>query len=561
MKHDKKQGFASLLACVLFCAGCDSVSLKETTANAPLISSFSPESGSIGSEVVITGEYLNNVTGATIGGGQTVILQKVSDKRLTLKVTGNARSGPIALSNPAGEGLSETEFILEYPAPVLTEDALPAQVEMGNKLLLSGNYMNVISAVLFTAEGQAAGNEASVLSQGEKEILVKIPYVEGDRAAVTFRYFNGTEETETPLASAPQTTVKRYEPQVTAAAFEPAAVGDIVVLNGSYLDKIDRVLLGNAECPVTFRSGNELRFAVPASDSYTDGVNTMPLAISYFEGRETVILTDAFVVKVPSVYRWENKKVYAQGRDTEELASFFSPETGRVYANADWRETVDPVSYRYQAATCSANNQPAVPESEYDSVNPYFFFSGVNAGQLQINSPAGSGGQLKNFYIANNSANEYRITGTNGNCYGTPVLTFLYLDPAKSAHRTLIDEVKSGTLEIIDEATFPIDIIAKTCRGFSISGMKTSMNTDTWAPGIFTVGTEKKAPVDAVLLVLYYDVNGSAVNVADHIRRIGLLHIKTVDFKLYNNTNAPSSSSVEFDMYWQKHDYDYAKIH
>lgn len=47
-------------------------------------------------------------------------------------------------------------------------------------------------------------------------------------------------------------------------------------------------------------------------------------------------LTDAFVVKVPFVYFWENKKVYTQGRD-EELSSFFSPETGLVYANADWR--------------------------------------------------------------------------------------------------------------------------------------------------------------------------------------------------------------------------------
>ena len=49
-------------------------------------------------------------------------------------------------------------------------------------------------------------------------------------------------------------------------------------------------------------------------------------------------------------------------------------------------------------------------------------------------------------------------------------------------------------------------------------------------------------------------------NVADNIKRIGVLHIKTVDFKLYNNTNAPSSSSIEFDMYWQKHDYDYSKV-
>ena len=120
--------------------------------------------------------------------------------------------------------------------------------------------------------------------------------------------------------------------------------------------------------------------------------------------------------------------------------------------------------------------------------------------------------------------------------------------------------MKNGTLDNIDETTFPIDVEAKTCRGFSISSMKTSINTDVWAPGIFEVGKEQKVNVGAVLLILYYNVNGSTSNVADNVKRIGLLHIKTIDFKMYNNTNAPSSSSIEFDMYWQKKDYDYSKV-
>ena len=90
--------------------------------------------------------------------------------------------------------------------------------------------------------------------------------------------------------------------------------------------------------------------------------------------------------------------------------------------------------------------------------------------------------------------------------------------------------------------------------------MKTSLNTFVWQKVIFTVGVAKKATVDAVILILYYNVNGSTSNVAENVKRIGLLHIKTVDFKMWNNTNAPSSSSVEFDMYWQKKDYDYSKV-
>lgn len=560
MKQYRKWSLASLLVCMILWTSCDSISMKDVVVSAPQVLSFSPESGSVGSEIVITGEYLDDVVSATIGGEKVTILQKVSNERLSLKVTSNAKSGKIVLSNSIGDGVSEANFTIEYPAPAISATGMPTEVEMGNKLLLSGTHMNVISAVLFTAEGHTTGNEATVLSQSENEILVKIPYVESDKASITFKYFNGTSEVETPLESAPQMVVARYEPNVTTSAFEAAKIGDIIVLSGTYLNKIDKVLLGDLECNITLQNENELKFAVPSSENYVDGDNTMALKISYFDGREVHTLTDAFVVKVPFVYFWENKKVYAQGRDVEELSSFFSPETGLVYANADWREKVDPISYKYLAATCSANNKPAVSESEYNSVNPYFFFSGVNAGTLQINSPAGSNGQLKNFYMINNSADANRVPGVNGNCYGTPVLTFLYLDPSKSDYKTLIDEVKNGTLDNIDEATFPIDIEAKTCREFSISTMKTSINTDVWAADIFEAGIEQKVNVDAVLLILYYNVNGSTSNVADNVKRIGLLHIKTVDFKMYNNTKAPSSSSIEFDMYWQKKDYDYSKV-
>ena len=559
MKQYRKWTLAALFACLFFLCGCDSTSMKDVAISSPEVLSFSPESGSIGSEVIVTGEYLDDVVSATIGGGKVTILQKVSNQRLSLKVTDQARSGKIVLTNSIGEGVSEAEFTLEYPAPVVSQTGVPSEVEMGNNLLLSGSHMNVVSAVLFTAaEGGTAGNEAEIVSQNENEIVVKVPYVESDRAMVTFKYFNGTENVETSSFSAPQLTVKRYEPKVTTNVFEPANVGDVVVLEGTYLNKIDKVLLGDIECTIPLQTETVLNFVVPSSENYEDGDNTKALKISYFDGREVRTLTDAFVVKVPFVYFWENNKVYGQGRIEGQLSSFFSPKTGLVYANSDWSTVVDPVSMKYKAATCSANNKPAVSESEYNSVNPYFFFSGASAGQLQINSPANSKTPLKNFYSTTNSSSQ--VTGGKIDCYGTPALTFLWLDPSKSGYKTLIDEVKNGTLSKIDETTFPIDVEAKTCRGFSIASAKASPNTDVWAPDIFKVGEEKIANVDAVLLVFYYNVKGSVDNVADNIKRIGVLHIKTVDFKLYNNTNAPSSSSIEFDMYWQKHDYDYSKV-
>ena len=556
MKQYRKWTLAALFACLFFLCGCDSTSMKDVAISSPEVLSFSPESGSIGSEVIVTGEYLDDVVSATIGGGKVTILQKVSNQRLSLKVTEQARSGKIVLTNSIGEGVSEAEFTLEYPAPVVSQTGVPSEVEMGNNLLLSGSHMNVVSAVLFTAaEGGTAGNEAEIVSQNENEIVVKVPYVESDRAVVTFKYFNGTENVETSSSSATQLTVKRYQPEVATTVFEPAKEGEVVVLEGLYLNKIDKVLLGDIECTIPLQTETVLKFAVPSSEDYEDGNNTRALKISYFDGREVYTLTDAFVVKVPYIHFWENRKVYAQARVEGQLSAFFSPETGLVYANSVWGTLVDPISLKYKVNTCSANNVPAVKEDEYNSVNPYFFFSGSSKGLLAVNSPGNSKTQLRNFYATMESNS--RITdGEQIDCYGTPALTFVYLDPAKSGYQKLITELKNGEIGKIDELEFPIDAENKTCRGVSISSLKAAPGNDVWAPGVFATSNENKtADVDAFMFVFYHNYKGAA-DYYNNVKRIGILHIKTVDFKFDSKRTTPSESSVEFDKWSQNHDYD-----
>lgn len=559
MKQYRKWTLAALFACLFFLCGCDSTSMKDVAISSPEVLSFSPESGSIGSDVIVTGEYLDDVVSATIGGGKVTILQKVSNQRLSLKVTDQARSGKIVLTNSIGEGVSEAEFTLEYPAPVVSQTGVPSEVEMGNNLLLSGSHMNVVSAVLFTAaEGGTAGNEAEIISQSETEIVVKVPYVESDKAIVTFKYFDGTKEVETSSSSAPKLTVKRYRLEITTSEFEPANVGDMVVLEGAYLNKIDKVLLGDIECTITLQTETELKFVVPTSDSFKNGDNMVPLKISYFDGRETT-LTDKFIVRVAFVYYWENRTIHAQAGET---SAFFSPETGRVYSNDVWSQEVDIIAAAGKN-TCKTANIPVVSETDYNSVNPYFFISGSSSKfNLAINSPANSNGQLKNFKTSGKAS----ITG-GSSYYGTPALSFAYLDPETNPDCVaLVNNVKAGNIKKIDEITFPLDVEKKTCAGIKPS-VSAAPTTDAWAKDQFEAGVEKtNVTIDAVFLVFYYNVKGYDNKAADKnpvkdVKRIGLMYIKSADFKMKEGTEKdPSASSITFDMYWQKQDYDYSKV-
>lgn len=534
--------------------GCEKESMNEFIETAPKVASFTPAEGYAGCEIIISGEALNNVVGARIGDTDAEIAQRLSDTRISIRVPSMASSGKITLLNAKGSGVSSADFTVTYPAPAPSFAELPEEVELSSNLLIFGERMSVITRVLFSAVGHEP-HEAEKISQTDREIVVKVPYVEADDASILLEYYDGSRLVIADGDAAGSVKVARFQPRVSAVSTTSATIGDIVTLEGLYLDKVDRVLLDGAECMVTLQTAESLKFVVPELDSFADGENTSMLEIEYFDGGEKATVSDSFMVSVPRMLFWEDRKVWGQGRDVEELTSFFSPQTGICYANSLWR-TLDAVSYKYQAATCSANQVPAVSQEEYESVVPYFFFTGVSAGQLQLNSPAGSASMLKNIFWENNSANDYRVTGANANCYGTPVLGFLYLDPANAAHAELIGKVTGGTLDRLDQETFPIDTEARKCGDISIGSIATNLKDTQFAPGLFTVGEEKDADLDACVMVFHYNHKGlDSSNRAANIRRMGILRIKHIDFRLYNNTNAPSSSSVTFDMYWMKRDY------
>lgn len=532
---------------------CEKVSLDEMVSTPPSITAFTPTEGYAGCEVTVSGNSLNNVVGAKIGDADAVIAQRISDTKIVIKVPATATTGPVSLANSAGTGVSAMNFTMSYPAPEADLSTLTSNVELASNMLIFGRKMSVITRVLFSAGGNEP-HEAEVISQNDSEIVVKVPFVEDDNANISFEYFDGSAMVTTNPDDI-KVMIARFQPKVTEVSAEEASIGDIVTISGEYLDKVDRVLVGGEECMMTLQTPEAIKFVVPELPTFVDGDNITTLEIEYFDGEERKMLAPEFKVTVPMVLFWEDRKVWGQGRDVEEFTSFFSPQTGIAYANSMWRE-LDAVSYKYQEGTCSAVQVPAVSEAEYNSVVPYFFFTGVSAGHLQINSPAGSASMLKNVFTENNSANDYRVTGANANCYGTPVLSFLALDETNAAHAELINKVRTGTLTRLDEETYPLDVEGKKIGSISISGMSNSLNNTKYAPDVFTVGQELNTDVDSYILVLYYNHNGlDSSNRAANVRRMGVLHIKHIDFKLYNNTDAPSSSSVTFDMYWMKHDY------
>lgn len=557
----------ALTAISLFTA-CESTSVDETIVSVPVIESFTPQAAPVGSEIVITGNYLNAVSKAEIGGVEVTIKERVSDMRLSIIATADARDGVITLYNSEGSASSAEAFTYSYAAPEITTTILQAQVDMGDQMLIAGKYMGAVDGVLFTAEGYEVAHEATIISRSATELVVKCPYVEAETARITLRYFDGTTMTETDKTSAPTITVMRYKPQFDEQTFARTDVGRSVTLTGSYLDKVDKILVGGFEAQC-FKEHDKLSFTVPAGD-FVDGETVTELKAVYFDGYEELILSDAFVVYVPFVKYWENMRTWGHSKLVEQLSSFFSPETGVVYANADWRTVLDPIAYQYQASTCSVAQVSNVSADEYNSVVPYFYFYCNNSCDLSVNSPASSNSLFKNFWIGNLSGNENRLPGANSSCFGTPVLAFRALKDSNPTEKELADKVRRCELEDINPVLFPADVTAQTIGGIGVSSSSAQLKDKDWAPELFG---DKKSDVmgvkpDAVVLIMYYAHPGpeqgadGKFNFASNLKRIGFLHITNVNFVIdQSNSSKPASmSDYTFNCYWQKYDYDYSLI-
>lgn len=549
---------------------CETLSMDEQVTEAPVITSFAPLSAPVGAEVTVNGEYLNNVTEAYIGDVKVTIATKVSDKLMTVKVATGVTSGRLRLVSINGEGISDQTFSCSFAVPDLISSLVQNSAELGEKILLTGHNLNSVKSVAFRAEGSEVLHEAEILTRNDDEMTVSVPYVENETAHILLSYFDGENDVYTEASSAPSIKVIRRVPTVTSSAFARTAVGKSVTLSGSNLNNVENVFVGETEAPIVSKSDASLTFTVPAGN-FEDGETVVALKIGYFAGNESKVIADKFAVYVPFVKYWENVSLECQSQNgtTGTFTSFFSPESGKSYANYLWATELDPLAMSLQGSQFASANtfkEGTVSEEQYNSVLPYFFFSVVSKNQLQLNSPANSNSQLKNFMNDGTINSKNRVPGTSSSpASGTPILAFRCLNAGNAAEAAVISKVVSGELENIDEKTFPIDLTGNTIGGIAFSSAVggAKHTTQNWpgvvAPSSFTDDVLDLSKSDVVIMVAYYSCNGfNKENTVANILRLGFVHLTKVDWIVSNGDFR--GSQVLFNCYWQKYDYDYSKI-
>ena len=279
----------------------------------PSVSSFTPSSGIIGSNVTIAGSGLFGATSVTLNGLATTYTVN-SANSITMTVPAGATSGTIAVFTPSGNTTTGSNYTVLPHISSFT----PAAGQIGGSVVITGSGFDLASAVTLN------GVSAVFTLDTPTQITATVPSTTSGPIAVT-----------TPAGVATSTTNFKILPSVIAST-AVAPPGSAITLSGYGFDPntaIDvyfdgtQIGLGVTDLTGTFTG---LPITVPASA--TPGAHK----ISGAERASTNLGQTAFTVRTDWA-QWRNTPSHRASNNTENVVG-----VGNVGGlSQDWSATLN----------------------------------------------------------------------------------------------------------------------------------------------------------------------------------------------------------------------------
>lgn len=136
---------------------------------APVVADVQPATAKPGAVIALTGANFLGVSRVEFAGGVASVFTVRATNRIEVAVPAGAQSGPVAVTNPGGVGVSARSFVVASTSPQVTGFA-PAFGPPGTTVTISGD--NLSGTMLVRFNGVSA---PGFTVQGETRVLAVVP--------------------------------------------------------------------------------------------------------------------------------------------------------------------------------------------------------------------------------------------------------------------------------------------------------------------------------------------------------------------------------------------------
>jgi hypothetical protein len=239
----------------------------------PIVASFNPSEGPVGTELTIAGGRFADATGVAVAGTPASFVVD-SDVQIRANVPAGATSGPIAVTNPLGTDISATTFTVIDPAVI--DSFAPLSGPVGTLVTVSGSGFSAATSLTF------GGTDASFVIDSDAQMTATVP-----AGAVT-----GPIAVTSPAGTAAGAGTFTVIDPAAVESFAPTSgrVGTEVVIAGAGFATASAVAFATTAASFVVDSDAQIRATVPA------GAVTGPIVVTNAGG--TGASATAFLVTV-----------------------------------------------------------------------------------------------------------------------------------------------------------------------------------------------------------------------------------------------------------------------
>ncbi len=322
--------------------GSSSASRAGMTVTAPVVSGFSPSTGTVGTTVSIKGVYFTGATAVGFNGTPATTFSVDSDKLITALVPLGASTGPVSVTGPAGTGTTTKAFAVVLP---LVKGFSPSAGTVGTTVSIKGAYFTGATAVAFN------GTPATTFSVDSDKLIT---------ALVPLGASTGPVSVTGPVGTG--TIVKPFEvmpPLVKALSPPQGRPGSTVLIKGVYFTGATAVALNGKPANFAVDSDRKITAVVPA------GATTGPVSVTGPVGTGTS-MHPFDVVDAAPVQLWVGRYNETGNSGDQAWSVAVSPDGTKVFVTG---ESIDS-SFGYETVAYDAASGAPLWVARYDQGAP-----------------------------------------------------------------------------------------------------------------------------------------------------------------------------------------------